>query len=215
MGDTPQFQLPAGYEDAKPSSGPSAAAAPNGLQLPKGYEDAVPAGTDGSARKPGAYQQFKGGPVQNANEDAAHPFSDSTTSVLGNVLGTKPTGAMMKREGESDSQFVSRAVEAGKHVTPDQIEQEQKGNNARAIPTLVAAAASGPALLSTEIGASAGYDAAVEQIGKVPGMLKSGYDWAKANPFKAYVLYNLANEAGIGPKGIMKMIHLISGVGEK
>lgn len=114
------------------------------------------AGANPNASTPGAYQQSKGGPIQNANADAAHPYSDSTTSVLGNVLGTKPTGAMMKREGESDSQFMARAVEAGKHVTPEEIEEEKRGNNARTMPTLVGAALSGPAMLTAEMGSAFG-----------------------------------------------------------
>ena len=114
------------------------------------------AGATPAVSTPGAYQQFKGGPIQNANADAANPFSDSTTSVLGDVLGTKPTGAMMKREGESDSQFMARAIDAGKHVTPEQIEQEERGNNARAVPTLVGAALSGPAMLTAEMGSAFG-----------------------------------------------------------
>jgi hypothetical protein len=116
------------------------------------------AGANPATSTPGAYQQVKGGPIQNANADAANPFSDSTTSVLGNVLGTKPTGAMMKREGESDSQFMARVVEAGKHVTPEQIEEEQRGNNARTAPTLVGAALSGPAMLTAEMGSAFGAD---------------------------------------------------------
>jgi hypothetical protein len=114
------------------------------------------AGATPAVSTPGAYQQFKGGPIQNANDEAANPFSESTTSSVGNVLNTKPTGAMMKREGESDSQFMARAVEAGKHVTPDQIEKEVRGNNARTIPTLVGAALSGPAMLTTEMGSAIG-----------------------------------------------------------
>jgi hypothetical protein len=110
------------------------------------------AGANPAASTPGAYQQFKGGPIQNANEEAANPFSESTTSPLGNVLGTKPTGAMTKREGESDSQFMARAIEAGKRVTSEQIEEEKRGNNARTVPTLVGAALSGPAMLTAEMG---------------------------------------------------------------
>lgn len=50
-------------------------------------------------------------------------------------------------------------------------------------------------------------------VGRIPGILKSAYDWAAANPLKAYVIYKIADEAGIGPSGLKKVFHLFSGAG--
>jgi hypothetical protein len=100
------------------------------------------------AQRSGNYQQTPGGAIRNANDEAAKPFSDSTTSVIPSVGGTQATGALMKRQDETDSQFMHRAIEAGKHVTPEQIEQEQRANNARVLPTVGAAVAAGPAMLA-------------------------------------------------------------------
>jgi hypothetical protein len=96
------------------------------------------------AAQPGAYQQTKGGKIRNVNEDAAHPFSDTTTSVLGG------TGAMMQRPDETFQQFMARAIEAGKHVTQPQIDAENARNKKLALPTLGVAAAAGPAMLLGE-----------------------------------------------------------------
>lgn len=50
-------------------------------------------------------------------------------------------------------------------------------------------------------------------VGRIPGILKSAYDWASANPLKAYVIYKVAEESGIGPSGLKKVFHLFSGAG--
>jgi hypothetical protein len=73
---------------------------------------------------------------------------------MGNVLGTKSTGALMKRSGESDSQFLARAVAAGKQVTPEQVETESRSNAALTVPTAVAAFGA-PAVLSEAVGGAA------------------------------------------------------------
>jgi hypothetical protein len=158
------------------------------------------------ATQPGAYQQSPGGPIENANADAAHPFSDSTTSVLGDVLGTKPTGAMMKRDTESDSQFMARVKEAAKTVTPEQIEQESRGNAARTLPTLAAAATAGPAMLAGEAGLAEGVPAAAK-VGVEAA--KATTKWIAANPIKAYLLIQSAHELGIGPEKLLKLFHLV------
>jgi hypothetical protein len=46
----------------------------------------------------------------------------------------------------------------------------------------------------------------VENVGKIPGLLKSAYDWARANPVKAYLLY-----IELGPSDLKKMFHLAAG----
>jgi hypothetical protein len=51
----------------------------------------------------------------------------------------------------------------------------------------------------------------VENVGKIPGLLKSAYDWAHANPLKAYLLYRVADEIGLGPSGLKKLFHLAAG----
>ena len=104
-----------------------------------------------TASTPGAYQQSKGGPIYSANSDQ---FTDSKTSTLGDLLGTKSTGALMKRSGESDSQFLARAVAAGKQVTPEQVETETRSNAARTVPTAIAAFGA-PAALSEVVGGAA------------------------------------------------------------
>lgn len=52
---------------------------------------------------------------------------------------------------------------------------------------------------------------AVASIGKIPGLLKSAYDWANANPVKAYLLFRVANEIGLAPSGLKKIFHVVSG----
>lgn len=51
-------------------------------------------------------------------------------------------------------------------------------------------------------------------VGKIPGILKSTFDWANANPIKAYAIYQIAREAGIGDGGLKKIFHLVSGAAE-
>jgi len=51
----------------------------------------------------------------------------------------------------------------------------------------------------------------VENVGKIPGLLKSAYDWARANPVKAYLLYKVADESELGPSDLKKMFHLAAG----
>lgn len=51
-------------------------------------------------------------------------------------------------------------------------------------------------------------------VGRIPGILKSTYDWASANPIKAYAIYKIAEEAGIGTSGLKKIFHLVSGAAE-
>ena len=48
-------------------------------------------------------------------------------------------------------------------------------------------------------------------VGQIPGILKSAYDWASANPLKAYLVYKVAEEAGVGTSGLKKIFHLVSG----
>ena len=48
----------------------------------------------------------------------------------------------------------------------------------------------------------------VQNVGKIPGLLKSAYDWARANPVKAYLLYKVADEIGLGPSSLKKLFHL-------
>lgn len=126
--------------------------------------------TNPAIARPGAYQQTKDGPIQNANDEAKAPFTDSTTSILPDMLNTKPTGALMKRDGESDNQFLARVKEAAKHVTPDMIETEQRSNNARTIPTLAAAygtgATAGAAPAALEAGGDTLVNFAVKHLAK-------------------------------------------------
>lgn len=68
--------------------------------------------------------------------------------------------------------------------------------------------------LLDEIGNPIMRQQAVESIGKIPGILKSAYDWANANPVKAYLLYKVADEIGLGPKGLKQIFHLASGGAE-
>lgn len=48
-------------------------------------------------------------------------------------------------------------------------------------------------------------------VGRIPGILKASYDWASANPLKAYLIYKIAEEAGVGTAGLKKVFHLVSG----
>lgn len=114
------------------------------------------------AAQPGAYQQSKGAKIQNSNADAAHPFSDSVTSVIPDMLNTKQTGAMMKRDGESDTQFLARVHEAAKHVTPDMVEKEERSNIARTYPTVAAAPLMGVAQVGLPVAAGVASDAMVD-----------------------------------------------------
>ena len=153
---------------------------------------------DDPAKRPGAYQQTKGGAIRNAIDEAANPFTESTTSVLGNVLGTKPTGALMKRDDESDSQFMARAREAAKHVTPEQIEQETRANNARVLPTMGAATAAGPAMLAGETGL-AELPGAAKGAASMLGKLAAEYPVAAkiAGAYGSWLAVHLAHKLGI------------------
>jgi hypothetical protein len=50
----------------------------------------------------------------------------------------------------------------------------------------------------------------VKTIGRIPGLLKSAYDWANANPVKAYLLLKVAGEIGLGSTSLKKIFHLAS-----
>ena len=183
-----------------------------------------------AAAQPGAYQQTKeqaqAHVVHNVNEDAAKPFSDATTSLIGS------TGALMKRPDETDSQFMARAIQAGRNVTQSQIDAENLSNKRLAAPTLGAAAAAGPAMLSLEAAAGSVFDFAAEKLGmsaaedmglkewveqmgqkmptvldKATGAAKVALRWMSANPIKTYLIYKTARELGL-PLG--KLLHLAS-----
>jgi len=164
--NSPVIDLSAGLQE-RPAPAPN----PAGIDLSAGLQPIDP------AQRPGTYQQTKGGQIHNANDEAADPFTDGTTSVLGNVMGTKPTGALMKREDETDAQFIRRAVEAGQHVTPEQIETEKRSNNARVLPTLAAAPVMGAAQPAAAVGAGAAADS-------IPAVV----EMAKAHPVAAKLL---------------------------
>ena len=183
-----------------------------------------------AAAQPGAYQQSpeqaKAKIIHNVNEDAANPFSDTTTSVIGS------TGAIMKRPDETDSQFMARAIQGGRNVTPAQIDAETASNKKLAAPTAGIALAAGPAMLGAESGVGAAWDYAAEKLGlsvseelglkewvqqmglKVPTLLdktagaaKVALRWMSANPIKTYFIYKTARELGL-PLG--KLLHLAS-----
>ena len=191
---------------------------------------AIEAGVPDAAAQPGAYQQSKEQAqahiVHNVNEDAAHPFADATTSVIGS------TGAMMKREDETDPQFMARAREAGRNVTQSQIDAENASNKRLAAPTAAIATAAGPAMLSLEAAAGSVFDYAAEKLGmsaaedmglrewveqmgqkmptvldKATGAAKTALRWMNANPIKTYLIYKTARELGL-PLG--KLLHLAS-----
>lgn len=67
--------------------------------------------------------------------------------------------------------------------------------------------------LVDELGNPIMREQAAEKVGKIPGILKASYDWAKANPVKAYLLYKVADEIGLGPKSLKQLFHLASGSG--
>lgn len=93
--------------------------------------------------------------------------------------------------------------------------QEQSGQNRAAIKEFATTGAeAGVATGLGVAGATASpavIGASVAAIGKLPGLLKSAWDWTQANPMKAYVLYKIGEEAGIGPSGIKKVLHIASG----
>ena len=183
-----------------------------------------------AAAKPGAYQQTKGGAIRNVNEDAANPFSDTTTSVIGK------TGALMKRPDETDSQFMARAIQAGRNVTQGQTKAEAASDKKLAVPTLGIAAAAGPIMLSLESAAGSVFDYAAEKLGlsaaedmglqewveqmgqkmptvldKATGAAKIAIQWMGKNPVKTYFIYKTAKELGL-PLG--KVLHLASSAEE-
>lgn len=98
-------------------------------------------GTPNLAAKPGAYQQRAGAPIQNANAD---------NQILHDEKGNWTGQYLMKRDDETDSQFIARAIEAGKHVTPQMLQQEHEHNKKNAPLTLATAAVAGPAMLGAE-----------------------------------------------------------------
>jgi len=61
------------------------------------------------------------------------------------------------------------------------------------------------------LGAMADAPAAMEGLGKVRGLTKAAWDWASANPVKTYMLWKIAEEAGLKGNGIKKVFHLVSG----
>ena len=212
---------------ASPSQGPDIfdLTAANGGQVPTDRQI--------QASRPGAYQQTKGGAIRNAQDDLQHPFSESTTSILPSALGGQ-TGALMQRPDETYQQFMARAVEAGKHVTQAQLDQETAQNKKAVLPTLVAAGAMGAggaatisygaAAFDTALGAlGLGGDAAtdmglsewVQQMGmKMPtaldnlsGAARAAVKWMVANPVKSYFIYRAV---GDGAHGVSKLLHLFA-----
>jgi hypothetical protein len=164
------------------------------------------------AAKPGDYQQSPGGPIQNANTDAnfASPTSGDTTASIIQPPQTA-TPSLMQRPGEDYSEFMARAVEAGKHVTQKQIEEETRNNVKGILPTLVSSALAGPAMLGTEVGlteaggvAATGGQAALKAA---PHVVKFAVDHPVATAFA----YHLAREMGIPLPKILDMLTKVSG----
>ena len=69
-------------------------------------------------------------------------------------------------------------------ATKEQIDAATGQNEKAFVPTFAPAATAGPAMLSVETGGAALYGAAVENIGRVPGILKSAYDPGESKPFQ-------------------------------
>ena len=188
------------------------------------------AGVPTAAAVPGAYQQTKEQAqahiVHNINEDVANPFSDTTTSVIGS------TGALMKREDETDLQFMARAREAGRNVTQAQIDAERASNKRLVAPTAAIATAAGTAKLGAESAAGAAWNYAAEKLGltvgedlglkewvqqmglkmptvldKATGAAKVAVKWMWDHPLQTYVMSQIARELGV-PLG--KLLHLAS-----
>jgi len=137
---------------------------------------------------------------------------------------------LSKREGESDSQFLARAIEAGKHVTPQMLEQENAHNKRMAPLALAAASAAGPAMLAGEAGAAAPFVAsqtpALAITGEATGEMIAGPSAARmaatlgakgidalkaagaAHPFiKSLVINGLASAGtGLGGFGLARLL---------
>jgi hypothetical protein len=207
----------------QPGQQPAATtAAPTGQSItfsPQDMKPAIQPPTATSSSAPGAYQQSPGGPIHNANDDAAHPFTDSVTSILAPGFTGGQTGALMKRDDESDPQFFARAIEAGKHVNLDQLEAEHSANKKAAPYTLAAAGASGvaqvgSALPLTAAAETAGAGLSMARAGGIIGAHLSGkaLDWVAANPVKAYVFYQTVGTAGAA--AVKKVLQVFNIMGE-
>lgn len=138
----------------------------------------------------------------------------------------------MKREDETDPQFMARAREAGRSVTQAQIDAENPSNKRLAAPTAAIATAAGPAMLGAESAAGAAWNYAAEKLGltvgedlglkewvqqmglKMPtvfdtatGAAKVAVKWMWDHPLQTYVMSQIAKELGV-PLG--KLLHLAS-----
>ena len=92
-GDGQQVQLPPGYEDAKPVTGPNvtqnASSSPSGISLPPGYEDAKPIAGPNAPPPPSAAPTKSRG--QRIWDSILHPATTGASSInLGSQGGDAP-----------------------------------------------------------------------------------------------------------------------------
>lgn len=116
---------------------------------------AIEAGVPDAAAQPGAYQQTK----EQAQAHIVHNVN-ADNQILHDENGNWTGQYLMKRDDETHSQFLARAIEAGRHVTPQMIQQEHQKNKRNAPLALGVAAAAGPAILGAETLAAAPFVAA-------------------------------------------------------
>ena len=145
-------------------------------------------------------------------QQPAQDTSGQETNDIGKTI-------IVPKEGESFEDTMNRAIEQGKKTTQQDINDELKTAPGKLATVLAAApliGATGAAAINVPAtegaGIAAGSKAALDAIGGLPGILKGAYDWAAANPIKAYVLYEVTKD--LAPKSIAKIFHLASKTGE-
>lgn len=121
----------------------------------------------------------------------------------------KPIKYLVQKQGESYPDFMKRAVEYGKTVTAEQIQDEAKQPKKAA-----SALARGPEYGALGAGVLAGSAEAVSALGTgLKTLLPVGVagakalaQWVEKNPMKAYMLYQLAKEVVPGVKKTSEFI---------
>lgn len=148
------------------------------------------------------------GPPSGYATEGAQAQPEDKRSFLQIALDNSPSGADPQNPANPTQQGLSQMSPEGRRAAQKQL------------AVAAGVTAGGTAVAASDIGALAseyaeyGGQVAKDAIGKIPGLLKSAWDWASANPVKAYLLYKVLEQAGVGPSGMKKVLHIASGAGE-
>jgi len=159
------------------------------------------AALSGNGAQPNGAPNYDAIAAQNGAINAGPP--DQTGQVT-NDVGNQ---VIVPKDGESFQDTVKRATNRVQSLTPQQRQQEIDKETAtipaKTAETLGTAAAIGPAMLAPVAGVSEALPPVL--VHTIEGAKALG-TWAEANPYKAFILYQLAKEFLPGAKKAIGLV---------